>query len=529
MNENTLQAAGPQGVLPRLFKRVPRYIVITFAATFILCVLVHHEAYTSGLLNRDNLGHMFGSDYGVMSGRWLLPIVLELDGNISIPWTIGMITAAFLALSACIVVCVCRIRSSVGCVAAAAIMVTFPTIASNNFYIFSADAYMLSLFLACLGAYLTVKYRFGFIPGCAALTLSAGIYQAFLSVGAALLVGALIFELLDGEKSVWEIVKKGVKYLFALAAGIAAYYAIVKLTSQSTGLVDYKGISSMGVESIKELRWTVVAALTYYFKFFIKDYLNFHSVLATVAFYLMLISIIIMSSSVIRRRSLGWLKAVMLIVLFIFFLMAGNLTILVAPLAEMHLLMIYGMCLLPVAAVAIGDYVYAMKEIREAKDSVAIKLDTACVWIVVCAAVILSANYAIRDNEAYLKSEIVEKEAIAYGNRMLCAVQQTEGYNAGMPIVLVGTRGIEPMKTPGTENINMTGCFEMNSIISSYTYNKFLRYYCGWVDEIYTEGDMNGVKIVAQYSAMDEVKEMPVYPNQGSVKVIDGAVVVKLS
>lgn len=528
MSENFLQTAGPQSVLSKLFKRVPKYITVTFAVAFILCVLVHHQAYSKMLLNLDNLGHMFGSDYGVMSGRWLLPAVLKLEGDLCISWIIGLIAAFFLSLSVCIVVSMTRIRSAVGCIAAAAIMTSFPTIASNNFYMFSADAYMLSLFLACLGAFFTVRYRFGFIPGCVCLILSAGIYQAFLGVGAALLVGSLIFELLDGEKSAWEVLKKGVGYFLMLVAVIVVYYAIVKLTSRTTGLVDYKGISSMGFESLKDLRWTLVSAFTFYFRFFVKDGMSLHSAPAVVAFVLMMAAALIMGLSVIRRRSLGWKKVALLIFLLMCFLPAANLTRLMAPMAQLHMLMIYGVCLVPVAAVALGDYVYAMREAREAKGP-SVKLDTACVWLVVCSAIILSANYAVKDNEAYFKSEMIERESVAYGNRILSAAQQAEGYEAGMPLVLVGTKGVEPLATKGLENVIMTGCFEMDSVIRCYTYDRFLNYYCGWTDDVYIEGDIDDEKVTERYAAMDEVRDMPVYPNQGSVRVIDGAVVVKIS
>ena len=528
MSENFLQTAGPQSVLSKLFKRVPKYITVTFAVAFILCVLVHHQAYSKMLLNLDNLGHMFGSDYGVMSGRWLLPAVLGLEGDLCISWIIGLIAAFFLSLSVCITVSLTRIRSAVGCIAVAAIMTTFPMIASNNFYMFSADAYMFSLFLACLGAYLTVKYRFGFIPGCACMVLSAGIYQAFLGAGAALLVGSLIFELLDGEKSAWEVFKKGVGFAMTLAAAMVVYYIIVKLTSKSTGLVDYEGISSMGFESLKALRWTAVWAFVYDFKFFIKDGMNLHSAAAVVAFVLMMVAAFIMVLSVIRRRSLGWKKVALLMFLLVCFFLAANLTRLTAPDAGIHMLMIYGVCLVPVAAVALGHYVYSMREAREAKGP-SVKLDTACVWIVVCSAVILSANYASKDNEVYFKSEIVEREAVTYSNRMLSAVQQAEGYEAGMPLVIVGRKSIGPIETKGLENISMTGCFEMDSVIRCYTYDRFLRYYCGWTDEVIMEEYADDPNTAVSYAAMDEVRDMPVYPDQGSVRVIDGAVVVKMS
>ncbi len=529
MNDDILHLEVPQHVLPKLFKRVPRYIVITFISAFTLCLLVHHQAYSTALVNLDNIGYMFGSNYGAMSGRWLLPAVLSLEGDLSMPWLIGMIAALFVSMSVCIVVSLTRVRTAVGCIAVAAIMVTFPTIASNNFYMFSADAYMLSLFLSCLGAYFTVKYRFGFIPGGILLVLSADIYQAFMSAFVVLLVGTLIFELLDGEKSVWQTIKKGIKYLLTVAVAIAAYYVIVQLTTQTTGLTDYKGINDMGTSTLKELRWTVVAACTNYMGFYVFDGMQIHSGFAVFAFVLMMAATAVMGLYVLIRRKLDWKKIVLLGALIPCYLIGGNLTRLLAPLTTMHMLMIYGVSFLPVGAVALGEYIYSMNETKQERSSVLGRMRTVCVWVVVCAAFILSANYAIRDNEAYFKADIIEKESVSFANRMLTVVQHTEGYEAGMPLVLVGSMEAEQFENKALENVYMTGCMEFDSVIRCYTYDRFLKYYCGWLDDIYIQGDIDDPAVNDYYASKAEVREMPVYPSQGSVKVIDGYAVVKLA
>lgn len=524
MEKNVLVDMEPSKVFGRLLRRVPLHIKVSFVAAFGLCILVHFQAFSDMLLNLDNIGHMFGSDYGTASGRWLLPTVLALDGNFSTSWIIGLISALLLSVSVCFTVTMLRIRSVLGCVLAAALMVTFPTVTSNNFYLFSADAYMLSLALACIGAYVTAKHRLGFIGGAVAMTLSMGIYQSYFCVGAALLVGSLIFELLDGEKSVGEILKKAVKYLLTMGLGLAAYYIIVKLTSQNTGLVDYMGISQMGSISLGELPTYVRYAYINYYSFFIGDSMGLHNVPSIVGFAVMMVSAMVLGVMIIVRRKLKWKEITFLAVLAAMYPLAGNLIWVMAPDALVHILMQYGLCLTPVFIIGLAD-TWAATEGCSRKRTASGTVGLVCVWTISLAIGVVSLNYAVKANEFYFKSEMIQNQSIAFGGRLLLSAQQAEDYEAGMPLVLSGTSDADFTATSELDSVHITGAFDMSSLIQSYTYGRFLRNYCGWTDSIFIDGH----EVAEKYSAMPEVELMPIYPTQGSVKVIDGAVVVKLS
>ncbi|MCD8048769.1 MAG: glucosyltransferase domain-containing protein [Clostridia bacterium] len=525
MDDNALGIAAPQGALRRLFEKIPRHILITFTAAFALCLIVHHQAYCKLLLNHDNVGAMFGSDYGAMSGRWLLPLVMMLDGSFSVSWVIGLISALLLSVSACLAVSVMRIRSAIGCIAASALMVTFPSIASNNFYMFSADAYMFSLFLACLGAYLTIKRRnpIWCVVGGICVALSASIYQAYVCVAAAMLVGALIFDLLDGDKKLSDVLKNALKYVIALGVGVAAYYIAAQFAAPESGLVDYMGLADMGIH-FGDLPWLIVSAYKYYMEYFISDSFGLHSAPAIAAFCVMVIAAVGVGMFILFRRKLHWQQILLLAALVIVFPLAANLTLIMAaiPAEQIHTLMIFGLCMLPVAAVAMGDYAYSVREQGSKAGRIAA---TVCVWCVILGAVILSANYALRDNEAYFKSDIVEQQSVAFGNRLLMAVQQTEGYEPGMTTLLIGNSISDYNSTPELEDVGVTGSFNMSDFIRSYGYNLFLQRYCGWEDQIY--GD--GTEVVDEFSELEEVREMPAYPAEGSTKIVNGVVIVKMS
>jgi hypothetical protein len=217
---------------------MPHNEKITFFAAAAAGLLTHMYMFTNKLPNHDDIGHMLGETYGTQSGRWFLPLLEKLDGSFSMPWLIGVLSILMLAAAACCIVSLLRIRTAVGCVLAAAILVTFPAVGATFTYMFSADAYFLSLALACFAVYITNRYRFGFLAGIASITLSLGIYQGYFGVAAALCVGVLIIDLLDGDMPLKRLLLKGLKLLVTLAPGLRLFVS-VKLTTRTAGLVDY--------------------------------------------------------------------------------------------------------------------------------------------------------------------------------------------------------------------------------------------------------------------------------------------------
>ena len=87
----------PYNCASRLWRRIPGYIRLTFASAVALGLVTHLYMFTNKLTNHDDIGHLFIADYGTASGRWLLPSILGLDGNFSMPWLIGLLSILCLA------------------------------------------------------------------------------------------------------------------------------------------------------------------------------------------------------------------------------------------------------------------------------------------------------------------------------------------------------------------------------------------------------------------------------------------------
>lgn len=514
---------GPDACLRELFGRIPNHIRITFVSAFVLGILTHMYMLTNKLTNHDDLSVLFGNDYGAASGRWFLPFATRLCGGFSMPWLIGLFSLLCLAGAACFTVSLLRIRRPLGCVLTAAVLVSFPTVAATLTYMFTAGAYFLALLLAAFGAWAAVRFGWrGSALALPALVLSLGSYQSYLPVAVVLMVGAMLLETLDGERSFSALMGKGLRLVGTLAAAVAVYMLIVRITTAQTGLVDYMGLQEMGQLKLAELPGLVKKSYTEYFSLFLKNERNFHFGFLPYAFGLSAAGALVLGVLVLVRRRLGPARTVLALVLAAVYPLAGGLIYVMVPNAPVHDLMTYGLCFILPVPLFMAEYAAEVFQDGTARLPLA-----AAGWLAALTVLLAACSYMIVDNNAYLKIDVSMRQCEAYSTRLLARIEDCEGYRPGMDVVLVGSeiREAALSPTPQFNSVQLIGVLDMGGFRTTYTYGYFLRYYCGFTDPVYLGNSAQGLA----FAATEQVQAMPCYPQAGSVQVIDGSVVVKLN
>lgn len=520
-----LTLKSPDACFQDLCRRVPGYIWLTFASGVALGLAVHLYMFANKLTNHDDMGHLLHAEYGTASGRWLLPAVMRLDGPFSVPWLIGLLSVLCLAGTACFTVSLLRIRRPVSCVVTAAVLASFPTVAATFTYMFSADAYFLSLLLAAFAAWLAVRFGWwGSALGAAALTLSMGIYQSYFPVAAVLMVGALLFDALDGERSFRELILEGVRLAAVLAAAMVVYIALAHYISQiqELDLGDYMGISSMGKLSLSQLPLLIRKSYGSYVRFYLQNDTLCHFGFLPAAFVLTALATVALGVLVLRRRRLGPARTALVVLLAAVYPLAGNLIYIMVPGGGIHTLMIYGMAYLLLAPVALADYSEPVLQ-----EDGAAALHALAAWVILLSISLTAFSYAVTDNSAYLKIDLGMRQCAAYSNRLLERVEACEGYVPGTPVVLVGSNLPDPAldPTPEFDAIQLIGVCDAEAFRTTYTYDYFLRYFLGFTGPVYL-----GTSWQAEaFSEMEQFQAMPLYPQEGSIQIIYGCVVVKLN
>ena len=506
-----------------LLRRVPKPVRFTFFAALILGFLTHSYAFLNKFTNHDDLNQMFYAGYGTASGRWLLPPVLRLDGNLSMPWLIGVLSLLFLALTACLTVSLLRIRSPLGCGLTAALLVSFPAVTATFGYMFTASGYFFSLFLAASSAWAACRLGWrGSVLGVILLTLAMGIYQAYLPAAAVLMVGALLLETLDGELSLRQLLGKGLRLALTLAAGVLAYLLTVWLTTASGGLTDYEGIADMGKVSLSQLPRLVVAAYRKYWFFFWENDWGCHLRFLRWGFLLAALGSLCLGAALLRRRRPGKGRIVLTLALAVLYPLAGTFIYVMVPKGYVHIHMLYPMVDILLLPLALLEYAAPGEE--KPGNGLLHRLMS---WVLLLALGLAAYSYWLTDNNAYLKADFAMRQCNAWSNRLVARIEDCPDYEPGMKVVLLRSHEREKAlsPTPELELSRLVGIYDLGDLRTYFTYQHFLRYFLAVTDPVYT-GESETAE---QYAEKPEVQAMPLYPRQGSVKVVDGAVVVKLN
>lgn len=517
----------PETCAGTLWKRVPGYIRQTFCTAVVLGLVAHLYVFANKFTNHDDVGSQFGNAYGAASGRWLRPFIIRLGGSASMPWLLGLLSILCLALTACLTVSLLRIRRPLGCGVTAALLVSFPTAMSTFTYLYTSFSYFLSLLLAVFGAWTAVRWRWrGSAVGAVAIALSLSIYQAYLPVAAALMVGALLLDTLDGEQSFQTLFCRGLRLLGTLIAGLIVYMISVRV---STGgeLVNYMGLQDMGKLSLKELPGQIAQAYEKYYLFFWKDEYHWQCDGLNYALLLSALGTAALLGAVLWKKRLGWTRTVLAVALVVVFPLAADLIYIMVSGAEIHTLMVYGLCFALILPVAVAEY--AAGVLRESGTGI---LRTAVSWVVLLTMVLTSYAYVITDNKAYLKLDLSMRQCEAYSNRLLERVESCPGYEPWMAVVLVGS-DTKDKNLAILKDVELTaaGLLDLRAMRASYTYAHYLRYFLGYTGLVYT-GESPEARELADTEA---VRDMPVYPAEGSVQkqhynTVDvDVIVVKLS
>lgn len=249
-------------------KSVKKSWKIAFLSAVIIGFLVHTYKFTNNFPYFDSFYNFYSSQYMVASGRWFLSAACALSTYFDLPWLVGIFSVLFMSLAAVTVTEVFRMENPCLIVVSSALLVSFPAITETMFFEYTADGYMLAMFLAGLSVccsrmeYLGNWKHLGISAIC--LCLTCGIYQCYLAFAFILAVCYFVGKLLDGETDNKTCLRwVGVQAMLYLTA-LVLYYVIWKGLLKYHGLsaVAYQGLDQMGVLNGDHLLRAVLSSIT---------------------------------------------------------------------------------------------------------------------------------------------------------------------------------------------------------------------------------------------------------------------------
>ena len=181
-----------------------------------------------------------------------------------------------------------------------------------------------------------------------------------------------------------------------------------------------------------------------------------------------------------------------------------------------HTVMLYPMVILLVLpAVALDRLCLAGQDAPRWKSRVCILFAVALMMV----QAVIGYECILITNRAYFTMDITYENTYAFYTKVAAKLELQEGYTPGMPVAFIGNAHIKEY-APAS---NLTGAINTNSALNMYTVPHYLRYLLA------SDYTFVSAQREIELSATAEFQEMPTYPAAGSIRIIDGVVVVRFS
>lgn len=495
-----------------------KYVLL---GTFLTGLFSHGFILTNKISFHDDICSLYKIGYTWKMGRWtsgiLQGILSNSIGKYSMPFFEGILSIIFVAISACLLIDICEVSDRYACLLIGGLLITFPVAAGVFQYMFMASVYFAALFLSIFAIWLVEKYRFGSCAAVICIALSLGIYQAFYAVGITILLFVFLKKLQKENFS--DLCRLFIRYLVVEIAGLLVYFGIVKLVLLITGekLAGYQGADTMMELSLTDR----LQRVQYCYRDVIDIlYKNVDGVNANAAIRLviglLLVIFVFLIFYYIKQFTLLWKKLFAIAAVLILPIGINLIYLMTTEKSNVHTLMRYPLVFLWLAPFLIMDTVKIENlHIRRWGKKITLSLGGIAVFLNI-----------YFDNSVYLKMNFLQEQTTAYYTTLITQIKSCEGYRDEYPVCYIGMGMIEDKTITTTQNEGylVDGFdvweYDLTEWINNYAYFAYMSNHCGFEPTVIEQSELDAEK---------EIEDMPVYPDAGSIRVINETVVVKFA
>ena len=484
-----------------------------FLVTFIVGLLVHFELYSKELLAYDGYWH-YGSflakGWEISLGRFLIPFSDMLRGTVVVSILTTVISLATIALSSIFLNETLNIKKGYIKVLISILLVVTPTISLTFMYPYTANGYTFALLFSILSIYFLNKKRNlkNIFLTLICVIASLAFYQAYLCVITTLFFIVYILKIIDNKKM---SIKNFFIDVFILIIGVILYYICLNIIIKilNLNISDYSNASSiLSLDTLKNFIYSIKNTyITFYEFYFTDDIFNniswFRNIFNVLLFLLIIVNFIIIS---INNKMYKTPKRLILLLLAILVFPIFVCSIeLVAQSREINLLM---------ASSLYFPIIVLLKQIELIKSN---RFNNILNIFSVLICIVIIWTYILSDNATYVATNLFNKQMYSVGNNIAQKIKEDEQITDDTPIVILGK-----MKFSLQNNalLKLTN-FDVSNV-NMWTWQIFLKDNLG-IGQSCTFEEANKI------SESQEFLDMPIFPNEGSIKVIDSTAVVKLS
>ncbi len=517
INLNGWSGNVPEQMIEKIKKRILPQWKMCFWWALIMGIIAHLYKITSWLPNWDSLVFRYDAQNMIALGRWFLPIVCAPSSFYDLPWIAGLIAIVFHALGS---VCICKIfdvQKNATAILIGTLVATFPTVTSVMMYNYVADGYAIAFLFSCVAAMLAAKEKPNYIGSLIMITLSAGIYQAYITVTIMLLLCYLIMQVIYKESNIKSLLTKCVQFLFIGILGMALYYLVLVLLIKITGieLLEYQGLDSAASLSGIDI-WSSLYVIKNSFTGYFFDFSKGPNVFNVINSLVFLSAVVLYVADIIKNK-LSITKILFLIVCLVLLPVGSSVLAFINSSIDYHNLMKMGFCVF---------YLFFILQ-YERTEFKNIKLNMAKLWTILVITVVLIFNQVVIANVCYHHLQMAFEKSYGVLIRLADRIEQTPEAKDCDSILVIGaleeseaySLDISPDMTGATEGFILRADDETvgQSVLCSA-----LNDYCG-KNYKFISGDKK-----AELLKKPEIANMNNWPAKDSIFVTDNIIVIKL-
>ena len=507
----------PEKLFQKIKKNIPFSWKACFISALIAGLIAHLYKITNWLPNWDSLVFRYDPQNMIALGRWFLPVVCAPGSFYDLPWLAGLSALLLHALGA---VCIChmfRVRKTVTAVLIGALVITFPTVTSVLMYNYVADGYAFAFLLSCLAAMILVGERPRYAVSVLCITLSVGIYQAYITVTIMLLLCYLIMEILYTDISVKRWLGKCLRFLAVGALGMVLYYLVltVILKITDTAILDYQGASNTlslaGLDVIGSLYIIKQSFLKYFF-----DFSNGINVFGAINCVILAGTVILYLAEIIRRRT-SPVRLLLIAFCVICLPIGASVLALINSGVDYHNLMKMGFVVF---------YLFLILQYEKSNFKMP-RLNAVRAWAILVITLVLVFDHAVIANVSYHKLNMTYEKSYGTLIRIADRIEQTEGAMTCDSILVIGaladseaySANLPPDMTGTTDGFILRADDE---VVGQSVLCSALNDYCG---TNYTF--LAGEEKTAILETLAE-NSMGIWPAADAILIVDNVIVIKL-
>ena len=494
--------------------------------------------WTNLMYNHDSLMIVRNDfEWQISLGRFLNVVYLSLRREVMPPLIVGLFGGFFLIVAVILCVHTLGIKRRSLVALCAGLLVTFETIAYvNASFVYSFEIDMLAMLYASFAAWLLTRARgrLRFPFAVLFIVCSLAHFQSYIEVAIALVMLALFRDLLEGKKPS-DVFRKGIGAVLTLLVAGGCYYVALRGVWAITGVEAQPSYNSpLNVGKITASSLPVLLAKTWLFPFkYLSAPFTLNSRLFGLIHTLLGAYILAQTAVLIRKRRLGGKAVALLLVLFVLFPLGCNCVYLLTS-GLKHSLMTYSFVFFDVWALTLCDVAWENNDSGAKPSAPDASVASVKAWLksyavpILCAILIL--NRVLFANALYLKTDLKNMATLSFMTRMVDRMEQTPGYKIGeTPVLIIGHVSQNPYARP-LKNFGMLNDEFLRtqplSVTYPETFENYFAYILNYPVQLVQREEMTGY---LEKLDPEAIENMPVFPEQGGVALIDGVVVVRLS